>query len=159
MRIFKLFLAVGVFLLVCVKSIHACTCAPPQSASKELERAAAVFSGKVVSIKRHKGASDLFTRVEVVFEVKTAWKRVESAEISIFTSAQSSACGYSFKAGRTYLVYAHGNDDGRLVTSICSRTRRLKDAREDLKELGSGKAIAQKMAGEGRRALRLLTFL
>ena len=138
MRSFKLFLIACIFLLVGVKSSFACTCAPPQSASQELKRATAVFSGKVVAIKRHKQSSDLFARVEVVFEVKKVWKGVDEAKVSVFTSSQSSACGYSFREGRTYLVYAEGDAQQRLMTSICSRTRRLKDAREDLEELDRG---------------------
>ena len=89
--------------------------------------------------------------MEVIFEVKKAWKGVNEKTISIFTSSQSAACGYGFKTGHTYLVYAHGNDEGRLATSICSRTRRLKDAREDLEELGAVKSEVGKMPrGTGR---------
>ena len=145
MKNFKFFLIICVFTLFGADSSLACTCAPSQSASQELKRATAVFSGKVVEIKRHKQPSNLFAAVEVIFEVQKIWKGVNEKTISIFTSSQSSACGYGFKAGRTYLVYAQGNADGGLATSICSRTRRLKDAREDLEELGSGKGIVGKM--------------
>jgi hypothetical protein len=150
MRSFKFFLVACILLLVGVKSSLACTCAPPQSASQELQRATAVFSGKVVEIKKHKQSSDLFAGVEVVFAVEKVWKGVDEARVSVFTSSQSSACGYGFKEGRTYLVYAHGNADRRLATSICSRTRRLKDAREDLEELGAGKDIAGKIPKRAR---------
>jgi hypothetical protein len=144
MRSFKFFPIAFVFILVGAKSSFACTCVPPQSASQELKRATAVFSGKVVEIKRHKQPSNLFGTVEVIFEVKKVWKGVDETRVSVFTSSQSSACGYGFKEGRTYLVYAHGSAEERLATSICSRTRRLKDAREDLEELGAGKGIAGK---------------
>jgi hypothetical protein len=43
-------------------------------------------------------------------------------------------CGYDFQAGETYLVYAN-NDEGSsnsLSTDICTRTRRLSEAGEDL---------------------------
>jgi hypothetical protein len=145
MRSFKLLLVFCVFMLFGAESSLACTCAPSQSASQELERATAVFSGKVVEIKRHKQRSNLFGSVEVKFKVNKVWKGVDEKTISIFTSSQSAACGYGFRAGRTYLVYAHGNEEGRLTTSICSRTRRLKDAREDLQELGAGKGVAGKI--------------
>jgi Tissue inhibitor of metalloproteinase len=129
----------------------ACTCAPAKSAAQELERSTAVFSGKVVEIKRHKQAKDIFARVEVVFRVEKSWKGVERRTVSVFTSSQSSACGYGFKEDRTYLVYAHGDAEGRLSTSICSRTRRLKDAGEDLEELGAGSNIAEGMPKDARR--------
>ena len=120
----------------------ACTCAPSKGPTEELELAAAVFSGKVVGIKRHKQAEDIFARVEVVLRVERVWKGVEGATVSVFTSPHSAACGYDFKGGRTYLVYAHKNAEGRLSTGICGRTRRLKDAGEDLKELGAGREVA-----------------
>ncbi len=120
----------------------ACTCAPSKGPAEELQLAAAVFSGKVVEIKRHKQAEDIFARVEVVFRVGRVWKGVEGATVSVFTSPHSAACGYAFKGGRTYLVYAHQGAKGRLSTGICGRTRRLKDAGEDLKELGAGREVA-----------------
>jgi hypothetical protein len=120
----------------------ACTCVPPKSAAEELKRATAVFSGKVLQIKRHKEA-DLFATVEAVLEVEKVWKGVEEKNISVFTSSNSAACGYDFEEGRTYLVYAHGVNGAKLSTNICSRTKRLKDARKDLDELGTGKTITE----------------
>jgi hypothetical protein len=121
----------------------ACTCAPAKSAAQGLAGSTAVFSGKVVEIKRHKQAEDIFSRVEVVFRVEKVWKGLERGTVSVFTSSWSTACGYGFKGGRTYLVYAHRNAEGKLSTSICSRTRRLKDARKDLDELGAGRQITE----------------
>lgn len=129
---------VATFVLV-AEVAFACTCVPPRSPAEERERAAAVFSGKVLQIKRHKSAEDIFGGVEVVFRVDKAWKGARNRTVSVFTSSQSAACGYSFSKGHTYLVYASANSGGRLSTSICSRTKRLKDAREDLDELGNGR--------------------
>jgi hypothetical protein len=119
----------------------ACTCVPPPAPTAALEDAAAVFSGKVVQIKKHKPAGDIFSAVEVVFRVDEAWKGVGKKTVTVFTSSQSAACGYGFSKGHTYLVYASGNSRGRLSTSICSRTKRLKDAREDLDALGAGRKL------------------
>ena len=120
----------------------ACTCVPPKGPAEELQLAAAVFSGKVVEVRKHRQSEDIFAGVEAVLRVERAWKGVEEATVSVFTSSHSAACGYSFKEGRTYLVYAYKNAEGRLSTGICGRTRRLKDAGEDLKELGAGREIA-----------------
>jgi hypothetical protein len=73
--------------------------------------------------------------------VDRAWKGVNKGTARVFTSSQSAACGYRFSKGHTYLVYASGNSRGRLSTNICSRTKRLKDAREDLDQLGAGKKL------------------
>lgn len=134
-------LLLGIYLLFGANLSLACTCVPVTSASQGLEGATAVFSGKVIEIRTHKQSEDIFARVEVVFETERVWKGVVTRRFSVFTSSQSSACGYGFKEGRTYLVYAHGHIGSRLSTSICSRTRRLKDARADLEELGAGRRI------------------
>jgi hypothetical protein len=42
-------------------------------------------------------------------------------------------CGVAFQTGETYLVYADNDEDtGLLSTTICTRTRRLTDAGDDL---------------------------
>lgn len=42
-------------------------------------------------------------------------------------------CGVEFQAGETYLVYANNDENsGLLSTTVCTRTRRLSDAGEDL---------------------------
>src|SRR3712207_1240946 len=113
--LFLLAIAVVVFT---AETALACTCAPPQSAARELKRASAVFSGKVEKVKGHKEVADIFASVEAEFKVERVWKGVEKEIVSVFTSPISSACGYSFKKGSTYLVYAYGNEQGKLSTSI-----------------------------------------
>lgn len=145
MKRVKLGLLIVTFLLLNTDTSFACTCVGSQPVTQSLAQAMAVFSGKVVEIKRVKreskpGQQINLRNVEVVFAVNTLWKGANQKVISVFTSSQSTACGYGFKEGRTYLVYAHGDAHEKLSTSICTRTRRLKDAREDLKELGSGKS-------------------
>ena len=128
-------------LVLSAESSLACVCLP-QSPAQELERATAVFSGKVLKVKRHKQSPDVYAFLEVVFRVEEAWKGVNEKTISVFTSSTSLACGFSFKRGLTYLVYAHGKE-GRLSTSVCTRTGILEDAYNDLEELGSGKLITK----------------
>src|SRR5688572_21314275 len=41
-------------------------------------------------------------------------------------------CGYGFRLGGQYLVYAYQNNDKKLQTSICTRTRLLSEASADL---------------------------
>jgi len=119
-----------------------CTCVPPKNATRELEQSAAVFSGKVLAVKGTEQESGFYANVEVVLEVQRSWKGIEEKTVSVFTSSQSSACGYGFKKGEAYLVYASKTTEGRLTTSICSRTRRIKEADADLKELGDGKEVS-----------------
>ena len=134
-----LFLLSTAILVLTADTALACTCAPPQSAANELNRATAVFVGKVVKIKQHNKAAGTFATVEAVFKVARVWKGVDEKTVSVFTSSMSSACGYGFKKGITYLVYSYANEEGKLSTSICSRTSRFTDWHEDMDELGPGK--------------------
>ncbi|HEY9283959.1 MAG TPA: hypothetical protein VIP46_10950 [Pyrinomonadaceae bacterium] len=142
MKTLMLCLLLAATLAFGAEAVLACTCAPSKGPAEELELTAAVFSGKVVEIRKHGQGADMFARVEAVLRVERVWKGVEGPTVSVFTSSHSAACGYGFKEGRTYLVYAHKNAEGRLSAGICGRTRRLKDAGEDLKTLGPGREMA-----------------
>jgi hypothetical protein len=55
----------------------------------------------------------------------------------------TSLCGYPFKEGERYFVYAGRRDGGKLLVSLCGPTVLLKDAAEDLeyvKDIDSGKS-------------------
>ena len=90
--------------------------------------------------------SGLGRGMHVRFRVKTLFKREdddddpsaksspEPKEDTIEVWTPFGDCGYDFQAGETYLVYAN-NDEGSsnsLSTDVCTRTRRLSEAGEDL---------------------------
>jgi hypothetical protein len=50
----------------------------------------------------------------------------------VFTGLGDADCGYGFRLGGQYLVYAYRQKDGSLYTGICSRTRPLSEAADDL---------------------------
>jgi hypothetical protein len=54
-------------------------------------------------------------------------------EIAISTGLGGGDCGFPFQRGLEYVVYAFRNSEGRLETNICSRTRRLDGAAEDIR--------------------------
>jgi|GEM_PF-3400137 len=58
--------------------------------------------------------------VSVSFNVQSSWKGVTTTTTAIFTG-NGGDCGYPFKVGNQYLVYAH-NFYSDLATGICSRT-------------------------------------
>src|SRR5688500_12848607 len=78
-----LFLLAIAVLVFGADTVLACTCAPRQSATDELKRATAVFSGKVVKIKRHKKAAGISASVEAVFKVERAWQGIDKKSISV----------------------------------------------------------------------------
>ena len=115
---------------------HACSCGDPGSPSEELEWSAAVFAGKVVSIRDPDGpdVSDSENHLTIGFEVDTVWKGPAYEVMYVTTSPHESACGFAFVEGEEYIVYS----DDRSSTHLCSRTRPLSAAEEDLEALGGG---------------------
>jgi len=136
------------------KPAYACSCAMPESVAEELNRSDAVFDGTVVAAHRPKKWYSLTQSsadpVTWTFEAHEIWKGKVASTIKV-TSAQSSAsCGYEFKEGARYIVYARSTGDS-LDVSLCSRTVLQTAAASDLAELGSG-SIPPKPAGDGGTA-------
>jgi hypothetical protein len=104
-------------------------CIKPGSPRQELEKATAVFIGKVTKIN-----DDSSARINE-FEVEKIWKGTSTKRIIVRTGKH--LYGYRFTEGEKYLVYAYGK--GELETSRCGRTKSVESASLDLKELGEGK--------------------
>ena len=123
-------------LLAMAEPVHACICAPSGSPADALERADAVFAGKVTSIK-FKGTSpyrmSTADPVEVEFRVSRVWKGPLRETHTVETENSGISCGYQFKKGQTYIVYA---TDG--YTGMCTRTAPAWRAFADLMALGPG---------------------
>jgi hypothetical protein len=116
----------------------ACDCAPPPPVAKAVEAAAAVFLGEVVKLEETAGQQHL-----VSLKVENSWKGIGDNQVTVSTAKNGATCGYSFRVGKRYLVYAHaGPKGGPLHVSLCSRTRTAEEAEasEDFKLLGDGKA-------------------
>lgn len=116
----------------------ACSCAfsgPPCRAAAD---ASAVFVGKVIGIDNAEGAEggyEFYGR-RVRFEIVEAFTGVSGPNAEAYTGYGGGDCGYGFRSGRTYLVYAYREaKSARLVTGICSRTRPVSEAEEDLSYL------------------------
>ncbi|MFN8008004.1 MAG: hypothetical protein U0V70_13460 [Terriglobia bacterium] len=72
------------------------------------------------------------------FAVDEVYAGESQPEIEIQTHSQSTACGFQFVQGESYLVYAYRTSkSGPLVTSSCDRTAPIVDATEDLSFLRS----------------------
>jgi hypothetical protein len=124
-----------VILMFLPKNSYACSCVQPGTPSEELNNSKAVFTGKVLEIKEDKKSYEK----KVMFEVLSTFKGVSESPVTLYTGMDSAACGFNFIVGEEYLVYASG--DGKLQTTLCSRTAELSAANNDLKELGIGKEL------------------
>jgi hypothetical protein len=80
----------------------------------------------------------------VSFRVSEAWKGPNRETLELTTQSQGTVCGYSFSAGRKYLVDA----TGKMSVSLCSETTPLSEASGLVDALGNGET-----PGEGGDAL------
>jgi len=131
----------GVAVLSSPDCAYACSCALPPGTQKErveraLSNSEAVFSGQVTAIEkeaatgRHPGTATATLRVSEV------WKGPERGTLEVSTASQGSACGFPFKEGREYLLYAYGKHG--LKVDLCSESKPLSIAEADLTVLGNG---------------------
>jgi hypothetical protein len=70
--------------------------------------------------------------MEVLFTVQQSWKGVSTREVSLLTGRGGGDCGVEFKPGQVYVVYAHGRSGDGCQTNICTRTREVSYASDDL---------------------------
>ena len=84
-------------------------------------QADAIFLGEVTSMRTVKLPG--LKQHEVTFSVRNWWKGPGGDSISVRTNIGEIACGYRFRNRKTYLVFAHrDNDLGRYSTSYCDLT-------------------------------------
>jgi hypothetical protein len=100
----------------------------------------AVFTGRVTGIAEPRPADAAavqpmsFPRKQVKFAISEVLSGLEPSlqEITIETGLGGGDCGYGFRTGLEYIVYASRTPGGSLLTGICSPTRRAEEASEDL---------------------------
>jgi hypothetical protein len=133
-------LSVGVLLLpvVFTTRAEACSCIPSGPPCQNYFRVDAVFIGTVRAIDEIEGDSEpRYHRRSVHLTIDRALRGISGSTTDAITGMGGGDCGYSFVVGRQYLVYAYRRADGmRLEATICSRTRPIEDAGEDLTFIG-----------------------
>src|SRR5690349_4571389 len=71
-----------------------------QKVEKAFQKSSAIFSGKVVSVRKIRSSGKLL----VSFEVENVWKNKIRRRITISTDSEDARCGFGFVAGKRYLV-------------------------------------------------------
>lgn len=132
---FLSFALIAGIMLVSSANVFACSCQFGGSVPcQEFWRVDAVFSGTVVSsgkIKVDRGSYKSDMRL-VHLTVDQPIRGMQTAEVDVITGWGGGDCGYGFKPGQRYLVYAYRDEkDNSLSTSICTRTRLLAEADDD----------------------------
>jgi hypothetical protein len=115
----------------------ACNCGGTPTPSEAAKEADAIFVGTVVGTQTQPDWSSgiRVTEVRVSFLVRSAWKGTPPLRATVVTPANEAACGYSFRTGERYLVYA-SRHQGELHSGLCTRNARVAEAGEDLAALG-----------------------
>lgn len=156
-------LALGAVLLLPSECL-ACSCAQPPPPQEALARAGAVFAGTVTRVDEVRSLEGLHgwrpafrLYREAELQVTQAWKGGVTQQVVVRTGSGGGDCGYDFRVGESYLVYAGGTSEV-LETGICGRTQRLADAGADLAALGAGKPVSPSASAVGRSALAWVSF-
>src|ERR1700724_2964825 len=95
----------------------------------------AVFTGMVTEITDPGPSPASFPQRKVRIKINEALVGLDpnQKEIVIETGLGGGDCGYGFRRNRDYIVYASKKRGGDVSTGICSPTRPVEDAAEDLK--------------------------
>lgn len=129
----------------------ACSCAAGTPLCQSVWATPVVFAGEVIEIEDIHPSSGRtrFPGRLVRFKVEQAYRGDVGEILEIATGSGYGDCGYRFNRGGRYLVYAHENK-GQLTTSVCSRTRPLSRAANDLKYLETPPSPGQAARVSGR---------
>ncbi|HSE30412.1 MAG TPA: carboxypeptidase regulatory-like domain-containing protein, partial [Pyrinomonadaceae bacterium] len=114
---------------------YACQCVFGGSVvCEDFWKARAVFVGTVIESKTVILKQDNYERHQrlVRLSIDEAFTGVEGPQVEILTGLGDSDCGFGFRTTQQYLVYAYETKDGQLKTSICTRTKQISKATEDL---------------------------
>jgi len=151
-------LVVAVLIILPWPRLWGCSCAGGSTPCGAAGSAAAAFTGTVLSVadppaqivtpsagpteaRRRPSYRIAGSSTPLVPQLRTIRIRIGEVlsgiepgqrEIEILTGFGGGDCGFPFQTGTEYVVYAYKNSDGRLETGICSRTRPLAEAGDDV---------------------------
>ncbi len=127
-------------LLFCALLPHrtsACDCAEPGPPCKAFANVPVVSAGRVVkiaTISLKAPSGDPYEDRLIFLEVEQSYRGSVGKAAEVVTG--SGDCGYDFRMGEHYLVYAYPHpQSGKLYTGICQRTRPISEAGDDLEYL------------------------
>lgn len=121
--------ALGASLTTAASPAQACSCMSSGPACQAYWNTDAVFDATVVRIERAPRDEVLGNEVVTVskrlvtLDIRQTWKGLESGRLQVVTDADEAACGFEFKEGVRYLVFARQGRSGELEVSLCSATR------------------------------------
>ena len=123
-------------------SVQARECAAPEPLDVEFSRSAAVFIGRVKSLRVVRvGGGEFDLQTVATFDVENWWKGGRARTVEVRSCGgidgdRAVICthGFHFKLGVSYVVFATGRP---LETSICLRTNTVEESADVLRWLES----------------------
>lgn len=153
------FLWLTVFFIVILfgfEKANACSCVSSKPPCGGVGKSSIVFSAEVLNVTIHpeertEKYKDLMPFIGKKAQVKVLenFSNTTAKNLVVETGLGGGDCGFDFKKGEKYLIYARENK-GRLLTSICSRTQKLSTAQEEieiLRELKSKTPVKPRIFG------------
>lgn len=124
-----------------VEQVLACSCFPEKPICEAFGDAKAIFVGEVIEGNSVESLSERLKNnskdLSFTFKVTQNFLGTEeNKNIVVHTGFGFGDCGVPFQNGETYLVYAY-EFDGKLKTTICTRTRLAARVDKDFDELAS----------------------
>src|SRR5271169_1153250 len=116
---------IGLLMPLASETAFACSCAGSRLACEAFGQSEAVFVGKVAASREEaynlQGGQAI--RRRVTFDVIENFRGTREPKVNLVTGIGGGDCGYPFRLGEMYLVYAYRNDDsGTLESNICTLT-------------------------------------
>jgi hypothetical protein len=139
-----------------------CSCGGESPPCEAFGSATAVFIGRVTGAKEQRrqknedGTTSTYQVGEIYFAVEQSFLGAKGSTAVIHSGTGGGDCGYWFIKGERYLVYAYGDSMESLGTGICTRTRPLSEAEEDLSFLKTlpRKGLGVRIYGTVQAALK-----
>lgn len=110
----------------------ACTCAAypagiEQAVEVSYARADVVFFGEAIAVKKKRFRTPSYR--DGTFRVRKRWKGSFEDTLLVRSNVGEIACGYDFRLGRSYLIFAHWEPRSEVfTTSFCDLNRTEADA-------------------------------
>lgn len=138
----------GLLMLVMIAAsspAHACSCVQAPAPAEAFKQADTVLMGKVIDIQEGPASHSFTVRISAT----EVWKGKKDHTAEIITASNSAMCGFYFQKGKTYLIYAYENPEGRLETNNCTRSALAERAGEDLAFLTTQPGVTRRASGCG----------
>lgn len=124
-------LAAVVAVLLSPAHALACSCIDDVPLCQTFWQADVVFAGEVVTFEKV-DPGQVFSRRVARVRVERVWRGEAAGVVDVSTGAGGGDCGYSFRSGQQYVIYAYKGPQGTLSTNICTPTKLLSKASADL---------------------------